>query len=163
VADWYTIYFLTSCSGYYAPVHLAGGLDISSSASALAVQKVNVTCTREAGGYTFDLFVKTGLQYLLANVTFSDGSPNIIDTQPMFAVFLVGCVLASLVICALPLTVLGLLHSNGRLALVAFVSLVFLFLEISMLELSVHQIRESELYNSLHFEPRKLAIARATG
>jgi hypothetical protein len=116
--DWYSIHYLSTCSGSFQPS--------STDPKILTSTKVNATCVRQKAGYVFKLSDILRHELHPSVVAIAD---EVIQTSyytaSWFALWLVGIIAAAVeIFIFLPLTWYGTRRLNGWSALVSVVSLL---------------------------------------
>lgn len=115
--DWYTVHYLSICSGFFAPS--------KSDPSILTRSTVNVTCVRQSSGYTFSLAgilrdgLKPSVQSLVEGI---DASTKSYHTAPWINLWYAGMVFAFLEAALLPFTFSGERRINMHSFFVSLVS-----------------------------------------
>jgi hypothetical protein len=120
VKDWYSMHYLRTCSGFYAPS--------SSNPSLLTSTQINRTCKRQSPGYSFS--VHDALQQELdpsVKAFAEDVNTKSYSTMPWVGLWYIGIIAAGVVILLLPFTWEGVRRMNGYCALVSFVGFPFTF------------------------------------
>lgn len=118
VKDWYSLHFLSVCSGFFAPC--------DSDSSILTSSQVNVTCARQASGYIFSLVdilragLKPNVMSLADNI---DAKTATCHTAPWVNLWYAGIVFIVFGIVVLPLTFSGRRRINKYTSLLSLVSL----------------------------------------
>lgn len=121
IKDWYTIHYLSICSGFYVPSE--------SNPSLLTTSSVNVTCTRQRSGYTFWIadILRAGLKPSVQSLVEIDHftiDTRSYNTAPWVNLWYAGIVFAFLEFFLLPFTFSG----KRRLNMWAFIATLISFL-----------------------------------
>lgn len=119
VKDWYSMHYLRICSGFFAVS--------SSNSSLLTTKKINITCTSQPAGYTFNLndLLRKGLN--LGVQALADDIPESrFDTEPYYAMWQVGQVTGIVALTMIPSTWAGTRRANGYCVLWSFVCASFI-------------------------------------
>jgi hypothetical protein len=116
VKDWYSMHYLRTCSGFYAPS--------SSNPSLLTSTQINRTCKHQSPGYSFS--VHDVLQQeldLSVKAIAEDVNTKSYNTMPWVGLWCIGIIDAGFLILLLPYTWEGVRRMNGYCVLVSFVGL----------------------------------------
>lgn len=117
--DWYSMHYLSICSGYFVPS--------VSDPSLLTSRKVNMTCNRQSSGYTFSLakLLRNELKPSVKSLADQIGArAKSYDTAPWINLWYAGIVFAFLELLVLPFTFSGERRINMYTFILALVSFI---------------------------------------
>lgn len=119
VKDWYSMNYLSICSGYFAPS--------VSDPSLLTSTKLNITCTRQPSGYTFSLakLLRNELKPSVKSLADQIGvTTKSYDTAPWISFWYAGIVFTFLELLVLPFTIGGKSRIHMYTFILALVSFI---------------------------------------